>query len=103
MSRLIARGFRWTTANRKVEAKMALRIGNVLMNKTKIIPRKKTSSQIPLVRPLTHRNAGTMLQSNTKCLVRSDAKKMLDKVSAAINNPRKMFRPNGVRGKRRIS
>jgi hypothetical protein len=94
ISRFIAIGFRCTTANRNVEKNTALRSGYNLMNNTRIIPRKKTSSQIPRVRPFTHRNAGTVLRSNTKCPVGSDAKKMQDKVSVAINKPSKMFRPS---------
>jgi hypothetical protein len=59
MDKFRFKGFRCTTAKRNVEKNTALLFGNTLMNNTKMIPRKKTSSQIPRVRPFTHRNAGT--------------------------------------------
>ena len=65
---------RWARANTRVERNIALLLLNILRNRTRMIPLKKTSSQIPRVKPLINLRTGTNPQSSSNFPVRVDAK-----------------------------
>ena len=74
------------------------------MSITRRKPRKNTSSQMPRVSPFTQRSGGTVpSQSNTKCPVTSDARRMPPSVNAASMSPMRTLRPTGAAGSSRMS